>query len=228
MNDYEVQEERRRTILRWLSRRGSIAVAELVRQFAVSRMTIHRDLDYLADQGAVQKWHGWVELPEAPLDDQHPQGSCDVCQSSLHYSTLWTLELCNGQRRQACCPCCGITLFLQSTEVKTIQAREFLHGRVVDGRRASYVAGSRVNPCCRPGLLAFGKPQDAADFQRGFGGRVLSFPEALATLEPGLGSRGPLRRDVGGTAQRAHGLALETIGAFASNGSVTTNAPVRR
>jgi DeoR/GlpR family transcriptional regulator of sugar metabolism len=50
--------QRRALILETVRRVGAVRVAELVEQLGVSDMTIRRDLDALARQGAVQKVHG--------------------------------------------------------------------------------------------------------------------------------------------------------------------------
>jgi DeoR/GlpR family transcriptional regulator of sugar metabolism len=51
-------EERRRHILEQLSRFGTAKVADLVEQFGVSEMTIHRDLNQLVKEGILDKVHG--------------------------------------------------------------------------------------------------------------------------------------------------------------------------
>ncbi|WUN36036.1 DeoR/GlpR family DNA-binding transcription regulator [Kitasatospora sp. NBC_00315] len=51
-------QQRQALILESVRRRGAVRVAELVDQLGVSDMTVRRDLDVLARQGAVQKVHG--------------------------------------------------------------------------------------------------------------------------------------------------------------------------
>lgn len=53
-------EERRRRLLEAVRTRGALSVAEAEKTLAVSRMTIHRDFDVLAEQGLVRKVHGGV------------------------------------------------------------------------------------------------------------------------------------------------------------------------
>lgn len=53
-------EDRRKRLLDAVNSRGSLSVAEAERTLAVSRMTVHRDLDVLAAQGLVRKVHGGV------------------------------------------------------------------------------------------------------------------------------------------------------------------------
>jgi DeoR/GlpR family transcriptional regulator of sugar metabolism len=58
-------ENRRKLMLEQIIRAGSAQVDELAARFGVSRMTIHRDLDALAEQGMVRKQHGGVTLHES-------------------------------------------------------------------------------------------------------------------------------------------------------------------
>ena len=53
-------EDRRKRLLDAVNSRGSLSVSEAERTLAVSRMTVHRDLDVLAAQGLVRKVHGGV------------------------------------------------------------------------------------------------------------------------------------------------------------------------
>lgn len=62
-------EQRRLQILDYLCERESSSVDELANQFAVSRMTIHRDLDQLVAMQCVRKTHGGVTiLPSVVFD----------------------------------------------------------------------------------------------------------------------------------------------------------------
>ncbi len=51
-------EDRRKILLEKVAQRGSLSVADAEAHLNVSRMTIHRDLDVLADEGLLRKVHG--------------------------------------------------------------------------------------------------------------------------------------------------------------------------
>lgn len=58
-------ETRRKLMLEQIVRSGSAQVEDLASRFGVSRMTVHRDLDALAERGTVRKQHGGVTLHES-------------------------------------------------------------------------------------------------------------------------------------------------------------------
>ena len=49
---------RRAQILERIQREGGVSVAELARAYAVSAITVHRDLEQLAREGLVERVHG--------------------------------------------------------------------------------------------------------------------------------------------------------------------------
>ncbi len=214
MNDIEAQEERRRAILQWLYQRNSLSIAELVQRFAVSRMTVHRDLDYLVAQGAAHKRHGWVELVDAEPGAASLDGRCEGCRGAANPRTTWVMECESGHRCVACCPGCGLHLFSLAEGVRSVQAREFLYGRMVDAKRATYVAESRIHFCCRPSLLVFGDRADGIDFQRGYGGRVASFHEALTYVHSAAAPERFDWRPAISRPRRAEGLIHQTAAAL--------------
>ena len=55
-------EDRRQDIADYVMRHGQIRIEELVSHFGVSRMTIHRHVEQLAQQGVIRKLHGMVTV----------------------------------------------------------------------------------------------------------------------------------------------------------------------
>jgi DeoR/GlpR family transcriptional regulator of sugar metabolism len=59
--------ERRRLLFEYIARSGSAQIDELASHFGVSRMTVHRDLGALEEQGAVRRVHGGVTVRSSNL-----------------------------------------------------------------------------------------------------------------------------------------------------------------
>jgi len=65
-----IASQRQLRIMELLRRQGVVAITELAQAFAVSAMTIRRDLDDLGRQGLLQRTHGGaVALAIGPVDD---------------------------------------------------------------------------------------------------------------------------------------------------------------
>lgn len=184
MTPFENQDERCQKILQWLYQRQSISVAELTERLSISRMTIHRDLDFLVEQGAVHKRHGWAQLAIDPPDESPMAVRCGHCRAFVPHRTHWVMQLRNGDTQTACCPHCGLLLYGRHRDlVSAVQTREFLYGRMISALHATYVVGSQVQLCCVPSVLAFVSRSEAERFKRGFGGKVRSFGESLTWLQ---------------------------------------------
>ena len=173
--------DRRSYILSLLAERGMVRIDELSRALGVSVMTVHRDLDRLAVEGRVQKVRGGAVL-RTPAPS--PGDECPVCHASPLTRTQMVLHLSDGSHERACCPHCGL-LALAAAGSRAIAAlvTDFLYGRMVNARVASYVVEPEVHLCCTPTVLAFEHSEDATRFQRGFGGQVLGMEEAIQHLQ---------------------------------------------
>ncbi len=71
MSDIFSFEERQNSIIDLLRRKGRLSVAEIVEQFRVSEATARRDLEYLAEQGLLQRVYGGA-LPVSPALPEQP------------------------------------------------------------------------------------------------------------------------------------------------------------
>lgn len=82
-------EERRRHILGHLNRFGTAKVADLVEQFGVSEMTVHRDLNQMVQEGLIDKVHGGAvakhvaEIPYRERFVQHQAEKQTVTQRAV-------------------------------------------------------------------------------------------------------------------------------------------------
>jgi hypothetical protein len=173
--------ERRKAILALLSEQGAVRVNELGHLLGVSQMTIHRDLRRLAAEGRLRKVHGGAVLPDSPSVDIT---TCPICHRSHSSRTPMVLHMADSTHRHACCPHCGLMALIETqTSVSSALVADFLYGRMVNCRAASYVIGPRIRFCCSPSILAFERREDARRFQQGFGGQLMDLDGALDALK---------------------------------------------
>ncbi len=171
--------DRQRLILDTLAQKGTVGISDLVQTLHVSPMTVHRDLAQLERAGQLRKVRGGAVLTERATE---AAGSCLACFGPLNPRTQVVLHLTDGSQRRACCPHCGLMALGQGA-VTSVLVTDFLHGRMVNGRTAAYIAMPEITVCCTPTLLAFEDVEDARRFQIGFAGQLLSLEEALAFLQ---------------------------------------------
>jgi hypothetical protein len=92
--------------------------------------------------------------------------------------------MADGAQRRTCCPHCGLLLLAgPGQQVGYALVTDFLCGRMVNARLASYVIGPQISLCCAPVVLAFEHSEEAQRFQQGFGGQVLDLEGAVDLLE---------------------------------------------
>lgn len=175
-----IPEQRRDQILIWLRADHLLRIDELAQRLDVSNMTIHRDLDTLMAAGLVEKVHGAVRLPNAY---KVTTDVCHLCEMPVKPRLQFMITTQSGQTLRACCAHCGVLLLDIHTDVATVLLRDFLYGRMINAHQAHFVLRSRISVCCEPSVLAFATLEDAQDFERGFGGEVLSFAEIRHKLD---------------------------------------------
>ncbi len=59
---------------------------------------------------------------------------------------------------------------------------DMLLGHTLDVRKATFVLGSPIAPCCSPSALCFRSRAYAVRFARAFGGTALAFEAAMARM----------------------------------------------
>jgi hypothetical protein len=75
---------------------------------------------------------------------------------------------------------CGLTLHLRLKEkFKSSMATDLLSNRPFDAQKGFYVYKSTVVTDMAPGFISFATRTNAEKFQKGFGGRVVTYQEAL-------------------------------------------------
>jgi nitrous oxide reductase accessory protein NosL len=107
---------------------------------------------------------------------------CPLCGMNIagNENTAYEITYTDGTVETYCCPHCG--LYEHATRkdsVKSARARCFISGEWMDPAEAFYVFNSSAVPACAPSWIGFGVKADAEKFQKGFGGTLYTFEEAL-------------------------------------------------
>ena len=172
--------DREKKILELLQKKGSASIQELVEVFGVSNMTIHRELNKLADAGVIQKKHGGVSLVTRPAVEDANQ--CAMCNKPIAERTVFIIQLENGEQKRACCAHCGLMIQSKTKEAFQSLTADYLHGHIISANQAYYIIGSELAICCVPSVLSFGSRQDAERFQKGFNGTIASMEETIQSM----------------------------------------------
>jgi len=173
---------RRQQILDWLAAEGSLSIRELEKRLGISHMTVHRDLDKLAEQNLILKVRSGAVIAPAQEIESANQHLCIMCARRISRRSEFIIMRQGQAQMHACCPHCGLMLLADLDEVETALTRDFLYGQMVNVFQAHYVIGSDVRLCCVPTILCFSSNADAQKFSRGFGGRVMDFSKLLTHL----------------------------------------------
>jgi len=109
-------------------------------------------------------------------------GKCSLCGMNYagNENTAYEITLQDGKIETYCCPHCGLyAQALATTKIKSARARDFISGEWMDPATITFLFKSSALPACSPSWIAFGKNDEAAKFQKGFGGTIYPFAEAL-------------------------------------------------
>jgi biotin operon repressor/ribosomal protein L37E len=172
---------REKQILEYLHNNGSASIQQLADAFGVSNMTIHRDLNKLAENGQILKRHGGAILVNTAVDDER-ESACAMCGKPVSQRTVFIVKFENGEEQRTCCAHCGLMLQSRTKNIWQSLTADCLYGHMISAGQAYYLVGSEVNICCVPSVLAFGSKLDAEKFQKGFGGQVLSMNDTVHYL----------------------------------------------
>ncbi len=191
--------ERRKKLVDWLEKDGVLSLTEMVAHFGVSKMTIHRDLDRLAQNHALKRIHGGATRVEPASVQQHDnsfdrlsQLKCLICNRPPSQQLLYIMTFKNGGQKVACCPHCGISAHLTlGDQIVTALTADFLSGRLHSAQHSFYIMEAVVAYCCKPSILTFDNEEMALRFMRGFGGKIGRFNEALAFLKKDISLHDP-------------------------------------
>jgi len=132
-------------------------------------------------------------------------GLCPFCDRMVHPVTAYRLRM-GDHVMVACCPRCGMHAQVNDAQAKpgAAWATDVDTGESVAAESATYVEGGDLQYCthgdqpteredhgvstreydrCLPTLVAFKTQQEAEAYRQQHGGRVLSYSEALATVQ---------------------------------------------
>lgn len=141
------------------------------------------------------------------------ESACTQCGRAECRNMVFTVHLENGQKRETCCPRCGLHyIATEHPKVASLSVRDFDSARTVDAKAAVYVDGSDVTPCtmmegappkdergcclkmvydrCSPSLIPFASRDAAERFAREHGGIVKTFDEVRAAMPAGSHASG--------------------------------------
>ena len=177
----QLPKDRQRQILQWLREQGTLSIDDLAGRLNVSAMTIHRDLNELAQAGHVEKVHGGVTLAQRTSRTSEAAHECSLCGMLVNARTTFLIQR-DQEQLYACCPHCGFLMLDDLAEVTTALVRDFIYGRMVNALQATYLIESDIHLCCLPSTLAFASYEDAERVQRGFNGSIASFAETRQFL----------------------------------------------
>ena len=169
--------ERRDYILKKLRENRRVRVSELSKALNVSRMTIHRDLDALAEEGLIEKvFGGAISTVDARKNESASQ--CVMCGRTVNIHTRVVLHTRQGEIIEACCPHCALLLLDKRDDIVSGLAVDFIHGKMVNLKTATFLIDPDVVVCCTPPVLCFSNEEEACRFQQGFKGELASLSEA--------------------------------------------------
>ena len=107
---------------------------------------------------------------------------CIICgmDVSKYPHTRYVVKTTEGEEFIACGVQCGLTLHLRLKEkFKSAMATDLLSNRSFDAEKGFYVYKSTVITDMAPGFISFVTRANAEKFQKGFGGKVVTYQEAL-------------------------------------------------
>ena len=175
-------ESRQQQILALLQTAETLSIRELAVNLDVSQMTIHRDLNKLAEDGLVLKVHGGVKLAKETYPTKPSAQDCDMCHQPISPRHVFMLDCADNEQISACCPHCGLMMQCSENAPRVILATDFIYGHKTNALSAHYLVDSAVTVCCSPSVLVFADAKDGERFQCGFGGTLMNYQQVRKHL----------------------------------------------
>lgn len=173
--------ERQKQILTWLKEEGTLSIAEISQRLSVSEMTIYRDIKPLVEENKINKTSGGIAL--VPVTNPSPN-ACSYCLKEINHRHPVQIITKQQQVEQFCCPHCGLLRFKDIEDhVSQIICRDFLLNTTISARLAYFLLDADFQlHCCEPQVLTFESLNYAEKFQKGFGGTIYRFDEAVEEI----------------------------------------------
>jgi DeoR family transcriptional regulator, copper-sensing transcriptional repressor len=174
--------ERQQQILTWIEEEGTLRVSEISSRLGVSEMTVYRDLKPLLENNKITKTSNGISFPtreETTWNDR-----CVYCLKPATNRKSVQLIKTDHTIEQTCCPHCGLLRYQDIREdVAQIMCRDFLTDVTISGKTATYLIEADLNlNCCQPQVISFDSRRQASQFQKGFGGTLHTFQEAIVFI----------------------------------------------
>jgi hypothetical protein len=182
--------DRQQQIHEWLQSQRTISIEEIQERFGVSAPTAYRDARALIENSLALKTNRGVKLPPSIETPVRQDNKCSFCGGEINPRTMFIFQMQDGSQRSACCPHCGMMALGQSG-VTAALASDFLYGRMVNARQASFLLESSVSLCCEPSVLCFASEDEAQHFQQGFGGKIYTLEQAAQRVNQLMTLPGP-------------------------------------
>ena len=126
-------------------------------------------------------------LPGFSMAEGNPR--CQLCGMYLNKYThvRYTINTVDSKQISTCGVQCGLLLQLNlGNKFDSATATTLLKHRGVPAEEAFYVYKSTVITDMSPGFIAFYTEENAKNFVKGFGGKVLNFEQAMEVVKAGF------------------------------------------
>jgi DeoR family transcriptional regulator, copper-sensing transcriptional repressor len=173
--------DRQHQLHEWLQTQPHISIAEIMERLQISTATAYRDTRTLIQAGLAEKTARGIKQVQPVELASHPD-KCAFCGGMIQERIYFVIQMQDGTQYRACCPHCGL-MALSREGVVAALAHDFIYGRMINARQATYLVNSDVHICCEPSVLCFASQDDARRFQSGFGGECCSMDEARSRVK---------------------------------------------
>jgi DeoR/GlpR family transcriptional regulator of sugar metabolism len=173
--------ERQKLVMKWLHEKGTLSIVEISKSLNVSEMTVYRDIRPLLEENKIIKTSGGISILPASYPSPN---SCSYCLKELNNRHPMQIIMHNQRVEQLCCPHCGLLRYKDiGKQVSQVICRDFLQNTTISAKLAYFLMDSdfQLN-CCQPQVLTFETLTYAEKFQKGFGGKIFRFDQAVEEI----------------------------------------------